>query len=60
MFKKNMNMYIWEIGAVNQLFVRRSYTQIKFSKNEVVSGKSPFFVKGPFSAHHSICFNISF
>ena len=55
-----MNMYIWEIGAVNQLFVRSSYTQIKFSKNEVVSGKSPFFVKGPFSAHHSICFNISF
>ena len=53
-------MYIWEIGAVNQLFVRSSYTQKKKKKNEVVSGKSPFFVKGPFSAHHLICFNIGF
>ena len=29
---------------MNQLFIRVSYTQIKFSKNEVVSVKSPFFV----------------
>ena len=25
-------MYIWEIVTLNQLFVRDSYTQIKFSK----------------------------
>ena len=25
-------MYIWGIGTVNQLFIRGSYTQIKFSK----------------------------
>ena len=29
---KSMNMYIWGIGTVNQLFIRGSYTQIKFSK----------------------------
>ena len=27
-----MNMYIWGIGTVNQLLVKGSYTQIKFSK----------------------------
>ena len=31
-FMKSMNMYIWGIGTVDQLFVRSSYTQIKFSK----------------------------
>ena len=31
-----------------------------FKKNKVVSGKSPFLVKGPFCAHHSICLNIGF
>ena len=29
---KNMNMYIWVSGNLNQLFIRGSYTQIKFSK----------------------------
>ena len=32
------------IGALNQLFIRGSYTQIKF---KVLSGKSPFFVLIP-------------
>ena len=27
-----MNMGIWEIGLLNQLFVRGSYTQTKFSE----------------------------
>ena len=27
-----MNMYIWGIGTAIQLFVKSSYTQIKFSK----------------------------
>ena len=26
------NWYIWAIGILNQLFIRDSYTQIKFSK----------------------------
>ena len=29
---KNMNMYIWAIGTLNQLFIRGSHTQIKFLK----------------------------
>ena len=29
---ESMNMYIWAIGILNQLFIRDSYTQIKFSK----------------------------
>ena len=39
---KSMNMYIWSIGILNQLFIRDSCIQIKFSKNVVVSGKSIF------------------
>ena len=30
--RKNMNVYIWAIGTLNQLFIRSSCTQIKFSK----------------------------
>ena len=29
---KSMNMYIWVIGILNQLFIRDSYTPIKFLK----------------------------
>ena len=31
---KSMNIYIWGNVRVNQLFVRSSYTQIKFSKKK--------------------------
>ena len=31
---KIMNMYVREIGTLNQLFIRGSYTQIKFSKKK--------------------------
>ena len=27
-----MNMEIWVVGTLNQLFIRESYAQIKFSK----------------------------
>ena len=58
---KNMNMYIWAIGILNQLFIRDSYTQrLNFQKNESVSGKSPFFMIGSFCTPHSICLNIGF
>ena len=57
-------MYIWAIGILNQLFILKfildSYTQIKFLKNEVVGGKRPFFVMGPFCTPHSVCLNIGF
>ena len=40
-----MNMDIWEIGASSELFIRGSYTQIKFKKKKkVVSAKTAFFV----------------
>ena len=29
---KSIIIYIWVIGILNQLFMRNSYTQIKFSK----------------------------
>ena len=29
---KSINIYIWAIGILNQLFVKNSYNQIKFSK----------------------------
>ena len=58
--RKSMNVYIWAIGTLNQLFIRGSCTQIKFSKNEVVYGKSTFFVIGPFFTPYSICLNIGF
>ena len=51
---KSMNMYIWTIGILNQLFIRDFYTQIKFPKNEVVSEVHSFCTP------HSICFNIGF
>ena len=35
-------MDIWVITTLNELFIRGSYTQIKFSKNKVVSGKFNF------------------
>ena len=31
---KSINMYVWVIGASNQLFIRGSYNQIKFSKKK--------------------------
>ena len=48
-------MDIWVAGILNQLFMRDSSTQIKLSKkkkNEVVCGKTLFFVIGPF---HIFC-----
>ena len=36
---KNMNREIWGVGTLNLLFIRGSYIQIKFSKNEVVLTK---------------------
>ena len=57
---KSTNMGIWIVGASNQLFIRDSSTETKFSKTKVVNGKTPFFVIGPFWTHHSICPNIGF
>ena len=51
-------------GTLNQLFIKGSYTQtlnLNFQKKlSKVSGKSLFFVIGPFCTPHSICLNIGF
>ena len=52
-----MNMRIWEIAILNQVFIRGSYTQVKFLKKKVLSGKSAVFVIGPICTPHSICPN---
>ena len=52
---KSMNMYY-----IKSTVYRRFYTQIKFLKNEVFSGKNPFFVISPFCTSYSICLNIGF
>ena len=47
-----MNMDIWVTATLNQPF--------HFQKNKVESGKTLFFVVGPFCTPHSIYFNIDF
>ena len=39
-----MKMGIWVVGTVNQLFLKGSYTESKFSNDKVVSGKTLFCV----------------
>ena len=53
-------MNLGNYGTLNQLFIRGSCTHIKFSKNDVDSGKSPFFVTDLFCTPHLICLNIGF
>ena len=50
---KIMNIYMWAIGTLNQQ-KRFLYSNQIFKKMKV-SGKSPFFVIGPFCTSHSIC-----
>ena len=45
---KSMNVDILVVGTLNQLYIKGSYTDIKFSE-VVSSGKTPFFVIGPSS-----------
>ena len=47
-----MNMCILVGGTFNQPFIRQSYTKIKFSKNKVFGGKTPFCIPS------YICFNL--
>ena len=50
------------LALVHQINSLREALKLKqnFQKSKVVTGKSPFFVIGPSSNHHSICFNIGF
>ena len=50
-----MNMDIWVVGTL-----RDFCTQIKFSLNKVISGKTLFFPVGPYCSPHSICLDTDF
>ena len=47
-------------SLVNQINSFQEVLELEqiFPKNEVVTGKSPLFVIGPFCSHHPICLNI--
>ena len=60
---KSTNMGIWFVGTSNELVIREQLHlkgKQNFQKNQVVTGKTPTFVIGPFCTHHSICLNIGF
>ena len=44
---KSTNIEMRVIGTLNQLFLECCYTQIKFSKIKVVTGKTLFFAIVP-------------
>ena len=53
-------MDIWVIDTLNQLFIRGFYTRIKFQKNKVVRGKTPFIVISQIYTPYYICLNNGF
>ena len=57
-FPESMNMAIWVVGTSNQLLITDPYTETNFQKNKVDTGKTMFFVIGPFCIPHSIHLNI--
>ena len=56
--EKGMNLEIWVIGKLNQIF-SRDKLRLNFEK-KVVRDKTPLFVIGPFCTLRSICLNIGF
>ena len=55
---KSMNLDFWVVvHQINSLYEVLKLKQI-FWKNELVTGKTPFLVIGPFCTPHSICLNI--
>ena len=53
-------MDICVVGTSKQLFMRVLKLKQNFQKKKVVTGKTPFFVIGPFFTHYFICLNIGF
>ena len=53
-------MDMWVVGSSNQLIYEILKLKQNFRKTKVVTGKTPFFVIGPFYIPHSICINIGF
>ena len=52
-------MGIWVVGTLNQLFMKGYFMKKKFQKNKVVTGKTPFFVIGPFCTCHSFVLTLA-
>ena len=47
---------VLQINSLKQVLIMKR----NFQTDEVVTGKTPLFVIGPFCIHHSICLNIGF
>ena len=58
--RKSINMGVWAVGTLNQLFKRFLNWNKTFKKNKIVTGKTQFSVTDPFCSYHSICLNIGF
>ena len=59
----------WLVNQINSLVqlktfnfksTQKVFNWNKIQKNKIVTGKTSFFVIGPFYTHHSICLNIGF
>ena len=50
---KSVNMDICVVGTLNQLFLKSSYAEIKFTKNKVVIGKTSYFLIVPFCTRNA-------
>ena len=61
-FTKSMNIKIWVVVTSKQIFIRGELLKLKqnFQKNKVATGKTLFFVIGPFCTHDSVCLNSGF
>ena len=55
-----MNMNIYVVGTSNQLFIPVLSTKTNVSKKKkyIVTGKTLFFVIGPFCTPHFVYFNL--
>ena len=61
--RRSQKVVIWAFGSlVHQINSLQKAHNLKqdFQKNKGVTGKTPFYVIGPFCTHHSICLNIGF
>ena len=47
---------MWAFGSLEEVLKLKQ----NFQKKKVVTGKTSFFVMGPFCTHHFICLNIGF
>ena len=56
--KSTFILILWVVGTTNQLFVLK--LKQNFQKNKVVTGKTPFFLRGPLCSDCFICLNIGF